>query len=254
MKTALIIGHPGHELRAFAFMKKYKPDVYILTDGSGSKNESRLYQSIKIINSLGAKYIDLVKVFKDKDLYDIILNQNLHEFESYRNDLVKVVTENNYDMIVGDALEGFNPTHDICRYLINGIVFGLENPSRQNKILNYDLILDAAPNNVSSNQNQKGLSIELSEEEFEMKYAAAMDYPELKFEVEYAIQEYGKEVFGWESFGFVNNYLEIKNWDSEKPYYEEFGEKRVKEGAYKNIITFENHIKPIAHLCLGLNK
>ena len=52
-KPALIIGHPGHELRAFKYIKDFKPDVYILTDGSGSTNASRLYQSVKVINQAG---------------------------------------------------------------------------------------------------------------------------------------------------------------------------------------------------------
>ena len=47
IKPAMIIGHPGHELRAFKFIKDFKPDIFIITDGSGSNNFSRIQNSIK---------------------------------------------------------------------------------------------------------------------------------------------------------------------------------------------------------------
>lgn len=252
-KTAVIIGHPGHELRAYAFIKKYKPDVFILTDGSGSKNGSRVYQSIKLLESLGAKFQDSIKMFTDVELYNIILEQNLSRILSYKNSLKDIIVKNEYDVIVGDALEGFNPTHDICRYLINGIISDILDENNSKAILNYDFVLDSAPNNNSKDNNIGGLSLKLSDEEFQMKLNAAMDYPELKYEVDTAIEKYGKEVFFWESFGRVSNLNEISNWGGVKPYYEVFGEKRVSEGSYSRIITFEKHIKPIAELCLGVN-
>jgi hypothetical protein len=252
-KTALIIGHPGHELRAYAYIKKYKPDVFILTDGSGSSNFSRIHQSIKLLDSLGAKFQNSIKVFTDKELYNIVLEQNLSEISTYMESLKDIVIKNEYDVIVGDALEGFNPTHDICRYLINGILSAISSDDNSKTILNYDFVLDSAPNNVSIHDNVGGVSLKLSEEEFCMKMEAAMNYPELKYEVETAINKYGKEVFLWESFGKVSDLNEISNWNTLKPYYEEYGETRVKEGSYSTIITFEKHIKPIAELCLGVN-
>lgn len=252
-KTALIIGHPGHELRAYAFIKKYRPDVFILTDGSGSNNTSRINQSIKLLDSLGAKFQDSIKIFTDIELYNIVLEQDLSEIFLYKNSLKDMIIKNKYDLIVGDALEGFNPTHDICRYLINGILSDLSVNHSLTTILNYDFVLDSAPNNVSFDDNIGGLSLKLSDEEFKMKIDAAMSYPELKYEVDFAIEKYGKEVFLWESFGKVSDLNQISNWSGTKPYYEEFGKKRVSEGSYSTIITFEKHIRPIAELCLGIN-
>jgi hypothetical protein len=252
-KTALIIGHPGHELRAYTFVKKYKPDVFILTDGSGLNKASRIHETIRILDSLGAKFQDSIRIFTDIELYNIILEQDLSEILLYKNSLKDIIIRNQYDIIVGDALEGFNPTHDICRYLINGIVSDISVNNNLEEILNYDLVLDSAPNNISIDNNVEGLSFQLSYEEFQMKVNAAMNYPELKYEVDTAIEKYGKEVFSWESFGRVSDLNQISNWDTLKPYYECFGEKRVGEGSYSRVITFENHIRPIAELCLGIN-
>ncbi len=244
-KAALIIGHPGHELRAFKYIKDFKPDVYILTDGSGSTNNSRLHQSVKVIKQVGANFQQNFPSFTDKELYNIILEKKLEKIIDIKKKLKQYLVENEYDLIVGDALEGFNPTHDTCRYLINSVVSEV---SAQNgkSILNYDFLLDESPNNLSTENNKAGFSLQLTHEEFDQKLIAAENYPELKYEVEYAINRFGRDSFLWESFRKVTDEKQIFAWKSEVPYYESFGRKRVEDGIYKNVITFEDHLKPIA--------
>jgi hypothetical protein len=251
MKTnsALIIGHPGHELRAFKILKDLKPDVYILTDGSGQNNDSRLHQSIKLIESLGATYKYSFIPFPDKEIYNIILSGDLDKIKQIKKQLLISVKENNYSEIYGDALEGFNPTHDICRYIINGIVAEMEKDNPQKPILNYDFLLDKIPD--MSSQKKNNLSFELSPTELEMKIKAALDYPELKAEVEMAIERFGVSSFSWELYSRITDLNQISNWKNPFPYYEEIGRKRVASGAYKNCIEFEKHIKPIAEICLA---
>ena len=249
--SALIIGHPGHELRAFKFLKDSKPDVYILTDGSGHNNESRLHQSIKLIESLGATYKNTITPFTDKELYTIILAGDLDKIKHVKEQLFNSVVENNYTKIIGDALEGFNPTHDICRYIINGIVTKLETRNPSKSFLNYDFVLDKGSNNLSKKENLQGFSLELSQMELELKIQAALNYPELRVEVEMAIERFGLSSFSWESYGKITDLNQTINWKSQIPYYEEIGKKRVASGAYTTCIEYEKHIKPIAEICLS---
>lgn len=249
-KTLLIIGHPGHELRAYGFIKKYKPAVVVLTDGSGSKNHSRLQQTINLVESLGCVFHNSLRVFSDRELYDIVLGKELESLKRYREELFNLIEKEGYTVFIGDALEGFNPTHDICRYLINGIVAELQFKYSNKKFLNYDFVLEGTPDLVSQDSNVTEESLMLTAEEFEMKIAAAKNYPELKYEVERAMDNFGEEFFSCESFGIVTQLQQIKNWDTEIPYYESFGKKRVQEGSYKSIITFDNHIEAIAKLFL----
>jgi hypothetical protein len=249
-KSALIIGHPGHELRAFKFLKDSKPDVYILTDGSGQNNDSRLHQSIKLIESLGATYKSTFNAFTDKELYTIILSGDLEKIKQLKKELLIFVKENEYDEIYGDALEGFNPTHDICRYLINGIVAELEKSNSSKSILNYDFVLDQAPNMLSQKEHEHHLFFELSPLELNIKIKAGLNYPELKTEIEMAIKRFGINAFSRESYSRITDLNQISNWVNALPYYEEIGRKRVASGAYKTCIEFEKHIKPIAEVCL----
>ena len=53
-KTALIIGHPGHELRVFHWLEITRPAVFVITDGSGRSGRSRLPSTTRILDQVGA--------------------------------------------------------------------------------------------------------------------------------------------------------------------------------------------------------
>ena len=48
-KAALVISHPGHELCVHHWLETARPDVFVLTDGSGRSGISRLDSTTKII-------------------------------------------------------------------------------------------------------------------------------------------------------------------------------------------------------------
>ena len=53
-KCALILGHPGHELRVLGWMKAAKPWVIVLTDGSGHTSEPRVGLTRNLIDEADA--------------------------------------------------------------------------------------------------------------------------------------------------------------------------------------------------------
>jgi len=249
IKPAMIIGHPGHELRAFKFIKDFKPDIFIITDGSGSNNFSRINNSIKIIEKLGARYIKLFEPIPDKKIYNFILEGNISQIYYIKKVLSDHILNLKYDLIIGDSLEGFNPTHDLCRYIINSIIKDCRNIAKID-ILNYSFDLDKPPNQINSNDSN--ILLELNDLELEQKVKAAINYPELKFEVEKVLKLYGKEAFKYEFFSKVSDLHNLKNWDNIYPQYEKYGNERVKNGLFTEVIEFEKHMKPIAHSLLDL--
>jgi len=52
--VALIIAHPGHELRVHHWLEKTRPLVFVLTDGSGRTAQSRLHSTTRILERAGA--------------------------------------------------------------------------------------------------------------------------------------------------------------------------------------------------------
>jgi hypothetical protein len=48
-ESALIIAHPGHEIRVHGWLERAKPVVYVLTDGSGRSGQSRLASTARLL-------------------------------------------------------------------------------------------------------------------------------------------------------------------------------------------------------------
>ncbi len=60
---ALVLGHPGHELKVFGWIREYKPLVCTITDGSGRSGVSRISSTAALLARLGALPGELLEHF-----------------------------------------------------------------------------------------------------------------------------------------------------------------------------------------------
>ncbi len=72
--VALIIAHPGHELRIYKFLQVYKPRVYLITDGSGGEQASRVQSTKEVLESCGATLAEGFDIVPDKKIYQELLH------------------------------------------------------------------------------------------------------------------------------------------------------------------------------------
>lgn len=243
MNPALVIGHPGHELRVHRFLEDLTPRVYILTDGSGFDKKSRVYNTRKILERAGCTLSEFAGVFSDREMYNLILNQDMAVLSKLVYDMAADMTKHKIDFVFGDAIEGFNPTHDLCRYLINAIVGELEMRS-STPVENFDFLLEGPPN-TKNGQDQNDLLVKnLTEQELDRKIVSANCYPELKVDVKHALAKHGRGAFSVETLRRVTDRAELKGWD-QVPFYEHHGFNQVKAGQYSEVITFKDHMEPL---------
>ena len=250
MNTLLFIGHPGHELLAYKFLIEFRPSVIFLTTGSGNKDQPRIQGSIDLLTSLGLNVFKPFEPFTDKEIYDLIMRGDFERCSSVKEDLKEFVRENNIQRIVGDALEGFNPSHDLCRYLINSLVDDL---SDEHPIASFDFLQDEIFKNSANKAANDDIVLHLNTTEMENKLSACLKYSALKFEVDRFFDEYGADFFRLEHFRRITNNKVVKTWEGSMPFYESHGRKRVDEGTYEQTLLFEDHMKPIAHFLLGID-
>src|SRR5258708_7753143 len=121
-RSALVIAHPGHELLVYNWLSMANPWVYVLTDGSGHSHKSRLHRTTSILNSLGAQRGSIYGRLTDAEAYSAILAGEVGVFISMAGELAEALVRNRIEYIAGDAIEGFNPVHDVCRLVINAAV------------------------------------------------------------------------------------------------------------------------------------
>jgi len=243
-KTALVIGHPGHELRVFHWLEITQPAVFVLTDGSGRSGISRLSSTTRILEQVGASRGSLYGPLTDGAAYDAILNQEFGVFIGLMRRLARSLIDDGVTCVVGDALEGYSPTHDVCRLLTGAAVEIVQNTTGR-AVEYFEFLLDGRPDSAMTSPDQD-LRLDLDDEAFARKIAAAQSYRELESEINEAITRNQLDAFRVECLSRVPN-RPLDFAPEHKPYYELYGEQKVSSGHYTHVIRHREHLIPLTH-------
>ena len=253
-KAALVVAHPGHELRVYGWLESTRPRVFVMTDGSGRTGHSRLHSTARILEGAGAGRGSVFGRFTDQAVYRATLLRDHELFAALARELADEFVRERIDYVAGDAEEGYNTAHDICRLVINAAV---EMASRERGVEmgNYDFLLTGRPSECPDRLRERAVWLRLDDATVGRKLNAADNYPELASEVEAAIKENGRSAFRVECLRPVECGDGVgRRFDAEKPYYELYGERQVAAGHYEKVIGYREHILPIAEAlreCVG---
>src|SRR6186997_2119133 len=72
-RPALVVGHPGHELRVYGWLMGARPEVHVLTDGSGSDRASRIASTTALLDDVDAVRGSIYARMSDREIYRAIL-------------------------------------------------------------------------------------------------------------------------------------------------------------------------------------
>lgn len=266
--SALIVAHPGHEIRIHGWLELTSPLVFILTDGSGRSGKSRLGAAKKYLATIGVRPGSIFGRFTDKTIYHALLERRFELFIRLVDELWDVMVRFPLAYVVGDATEGYNPTHDVCRLIINNAV-AAANRSNGHQISNYDYPVVNRPDWCPGDLHDRAIWLNLDEPTFSRKIVAAQTYyPELFLEVEESLKDHrkgplkryldrygesgstptaGLEMFRTECLRPATPEREpINQFEHVRPFYELHGEEQVEAGYYSRTIRYREHILPLA--------
>lgn len=241
-KTVLVIGHPGHELRVFRWLEITRPAVFVITDGSGRSGRSRLPSTSRILDQVGASRGSFYGPVTDALAYAALLNNDFDLFIGLARELARYLIDERVSAVAGDALEGYNPTHDACRLLIGAAVEMVQRATGR-AVENFELLLTGSPDNQAL--DDQTIRLELDDDAFARKLAVARSYAELEAEVNEAITLNRLDAFRVECLSRVANHPPVFAADH-KPYYEQYGEQQVSSGHYSQVIRYREHLLPLA--------
>ena len=267
-RAALIVAHPGHELRVHGWLERARPSVCVVTDGAGRTQHSRLDSTTTILKAAGCSAGPVYGVMTDQELYTAILDLNHEPFIRLIDEIASMLVNERIEYVAGDAEEGYNPAHDICRMLINAAV-GLVGRKEKREIQNFDFTLVGPPDQLAVTQSGSAIRIELDEVALDRKLAAAQNYPELQAEVSASLAGAGSVGLqhhpdlarqnGWEPAGTMAHKFSVEylrpidreigsalHADVETPFYELYGERQVMAGHYDRVLRYRDHMKPLA--------
>jgi hypothetical protein len=242
-RAVLIVAHPGHELLLHHWLEHAQPIVCALTDGSGGRAQDRSIRSKKIIQRAGGQIGPVFGAASDSVWYQAILAGDRRRFDCVASQIADMCRAQGVTQIVADALEFFNPMHDLCSCLAQNVSPQLADVGAV-ELLNYPIerpdLLRTNPAHVFA----------LDDEALRRKFAAAGDYHELAAEVD------RRRIGAIENFAVERLFpVDIRRtWPRlppEEPFYEKFGRERIEHGQYAELITYANHVHPLAVMLTG---
>jgi hypothetical protein len=238
----LVVGHPGHELRVHGWLEKTRPIVIVLTDGSGHTGKPRIASTSTLIERAGATAGSIFGRVSDVELYRALLDENVGLFLGLVDELSGIISRQHIRVVAGDDAEGYNPTHDVCRLLVNAAV-RIAAPS--GGISNLAFALMTHPRGVAAGQHDGVSRMFLDDAALGRKLAAAELYPEMAGEVAAARRAWGDDAFRVETFRHVPA-DDLWQPGEAPPFYEQHGARRVDDGFYDEVIRYDRHIRPLA--------
>lgn len=246
-KSALVIGHPGHELRVHSWIEGARPLTFVLTDGSGHAEQPRLASTTSVLEPTGAERGSIYGAMSDRKLYRAILDADHATFARLAERLAAAILEAEVTMVVGDAAEGFNPGHDVCRLLLNAAVLLAERRGGR-RIANMEFPVEGSPDKCPAEDRADAIILELDEAAYARKMAAAGAYPELAGELERLLRIHGADAFRTECLRPVRYGLDIAGQFAHPCFYEQYGRQKVAAGIYREVIRFRD----VARVAQGL--
>jgi hypothetical protein len=243
-RTALVVGHPGHELMVHGWLEVTQPLVFVFTDGSGRSNQSRLASTTRILNQAGAKCGSIYGRLSDAQSYAAILNHEFDLFVGLARELNEAFASERIDYVAGDAFEGYNPMHDVCRLVINAAVT-VARRMRGHHVGNLEFSLTNQPTVYHEPPHVDGICRLLDDAALTQKMAAAQGYAELAGEVHATLERTsidGLRVECLRPVGPGSGHY----FSDQLPFYESYGEKQVAAGHYHRVLRYHEHIAPLA--------
>ena len=182
--------------------------------------------------------------FSDAAMYQALLKRHTSVLVDLAVELSDIIVTNRIRVVVGDDAEGYNPTHDVCRMLIDAAV-ELAQASIETPIANLAFALMDRPDSDAAPLSGIASRTVLDGDALQRKITAALNYVELADEVRHARSTWGDDAFRMETFRHVAA-GELWSPVEAPPFYEGYGSERVRAGAYTEVIRYDQHIRPLA--------
>ncbi len=116
-----VFSHPNHELAVFGLLQRLRPNLLYLTDGGGEK---RVAESCQGLESIGLRDRARFLNYSERAFYDALLQRDSRFCEEVAGEIRKESDLLQVEQVFCDAVEFYNPVHDLSlplvRYALQG--------------------------------------------------------------------------------------------------------------------------------------
>ena len=238
-RCILAIGHPGHELLTHQWMVIHRPTVLVLTDGSGGAGLPRIEETRETVVQAGGLVGPVFGAGPDKRFYEAILAHDAPFFAAFVDAATAAMEACDAQLVLSDAIEHFNPVHDLC-CVIAALAARRAERSLGHGVAHWDFAIELQ----DGGPRPGAVTLALDDSAVLAKQTAAGRFPTLAAEVAAMVARH-PALLRQETIRPVTGPL-LPAPPPQGAYYEQFGRARVQGGAYAQLITYDDHLAPLA--------
>lgn len=170
--------------------------------------------------------------------YQALLGKDIAFFMDWQMQIAHAAAADGVGQLVCDPVEFYNPLHDLANAMAHGVARLLEQRTKTPvPVWTFPILI--APQQVGRGEQE----IRLTEAMLVQKQKAIVDYTPLKAETVQLAEMLRSE--------FERLYPEGVGYTwpqktDRKPFYEEWGEARIRQARYETLITYRDHVRPTA--------
>jgi hypothetical protein len=235
--AAMVVAHPGHELRLHGWLERAQPLLFVISDGS-ARAQSRIPSTKAVLDAVGGIAGPIFGRFTDTELYRAIIDHDVDGVAEATRELGDALASSGVEQVVCDAWEDYNPAHDLCRVMTSLAVERARAMSGRTIAL-YDYAV-VGPTGATGAKGE--IVITLDDDALARKIAAARAFDALQNDVDEQLRD-GSDPFRVECLRPAPIEIDLRQ-HAAQPAYELYGEARVAEGRYNAVLRYREHFAP----------
>jgi hypothetical protein len=120
----MVFSHPNHEIAVLGTIFRLRPHIIYLTDGGGEQRVAQTRQALKNYQPASVHYLN----HSEQSLYDALLNRDAEFYRALAEEAGDIIAELGADTVYCDAVEFYNPVHDIALPVVRAALRGNDVP------------------------------------------------------------------------------------------------------------------------------
>jgi hypothetical protein len=243
-----VFSHPNHELAVFGLVRRWRPHVVFLTDGGG---EDRVADTRRGLSSLALLEQARFLGHSEASFYGALLDRDADFFRRVAGQVRQAIDAVRPAEVYCDAVEFYNPVHDICLPIVRAALQGLPGI----ELFEIPLIHQRAAQGeqyevqrVPPDTGRRPLEVRLTAEEVPAKcHARDTVYGCLKAQMGKVLATVSTEHLAVEHVVPASPRLS-RPGDGRALRYEWRGETLRRRGEIQRVITYAGHYAPVAEV------
>lgn len=233
--AVVLVAHPVHVLRVWGVVARARPAVCAITDGSGGAGRANADIAAEVLREAGATTGPAFGAVPDRDAYRMLMGRRHGELLAFAGRVAGLVRRRGARLLVHDAAEGFNPAHDAA-CLLAGFVAEAARCWWGMTVRRRAFLLEGPPDSPGSAAEGDCLRVALTDAEFADKMRHAARLATVVPDVASQLAEPDRHRVEWLLPADDSHVTPDATGRLGKPYYETFGERRVAEGRYTEVL------------------